>query len=163
MNEIIRNWIAQNRKELTRFLKFAVVGVTGTIVDFGLLYILHVVLELQLVPANTISFTTAVINNFIWNRYWTYPDSRSKPLGAQLGQFFVVNIMGWGINTGILVILEPPLTALTGNLLTSLALTLPIHELAHKVGYNAAKAFATGVVMFWNFFINRLWTYNDVE
>ena len=32
-----------------------------------------------------------------------------------------------------------------------------------KSATTRAKVFATGVVMFWNFFINRLWTYNDVQ
>jgi putative flippase GtrA len=162
MTKNLQAWIERNRGEFVRFLKFAVVGVSGTFVDFGLLYLLHVGLGLHLVVANTISFTVAVINNFTWNRYWTYPDSRSKPISTQLGQFFIVNIFGWGINTSILLILEPPLTTLTGSLLTSLALGLAAQSWAHKIGYNLAKAAATGVVMFWNFFINRVWTYNDV-
>ena len=147
-----------NRKELTRFLKFAVVGTIGAVVDFSILYLLHVVLGWNLALSNTISFTCAVLSNFTWNRLWTYPDSRSKPLSAQLLQFFIVNIAGWAINTGILLLLNPPLTALAHTLVVAATA-----ENAHKIGYNAAKVFATGVVMFWNFFINRLWTYNDVE
>ena len=158
MVDTLRTKIASNNKELTRFLKFAVVGTIGAVVDFGILYLLHVVLGWPLALSNTISFSCAVISNFVWNRYWTYPDSRTKPITAQLGQFFVVNIAGWAINTGILLALNGPLTAL--------AQTLPMvatAETAHNLGYNAAKILATGVVMFWNFFINRIWTYNDVE
>ena len=158
MLDTVRTKIAENRKELTRFAKFAVVGTIGAIVDFGILYLLHAVLGWHLALSNTISFTCAVISNFLWNRFWTYPDSRSKPIGAQLVQFFVVNIVGWAINTGILLALNVPLT--------NLAAMLPVvgtAELAHKLGYNGAKVIATGVVMFWNFFVNRLWTYNDVE
>lgn len=158
MTETLSIWITNNRKELTRFMKFAVVGTIGAIVDFGILYLLHIGLGLELVLANTISFTCAVISNFTWNRYWTYPDSRSKPITAQLGQFFVINIIGWAINTGILKLLEPSLTSLAGTLPFILTAAQ-----AHKYGYNGAKVFATGVVMFWNFFINRLWTYNDVK
>jgi len=158
MVDTLRTKIASNSKELTRFLKFAVVGTIGAVVDFGILYVLHAVLGWHLALSNTISFSCAVISNFVWNRYWTYPDSRTKPITAQLVQFTVVNIAGWAINTGILLALNGPLT--------SLAETLPIvatAEIAHKLGYNAAKVFATGVVLFWNFFINRFWTYNDVE
>ena len=72
--------------------------------------------------------------------------------------FFIVNLVGLGINTFILLRLSGPLTSATSSLLLSLG-----PERAYKVGYNAAKAFATGVVMFWNFFANRLWTYNDVR
>ena len=158
MVDTLRTKIASNSKELTRFLRFAVVGTIGAVVDFGILYLLHAVLGWHLALSNTISFSCAVISNFIWNRYWTYPDSRTKPITAQLVQFFVVNIAGWAINTGILLALNSPLTGL--------AATLPMvvtAEIAHKLGYNAAKIFATGVVMFWNFFINRFWTYSDVE
>lgn len=158
MVDALRTRIASNSKELTRFLKFAVVGTIGAVVDFGILYLLHAVLGWHLALSNTISFSCAVISNFVWNRYWTYPDSRSKPITAQLGQFFVVNVAGWAINTGILLALNGPLTSLAGAL--SMVATA---ETAHNLGYNAAKILATGVVMFWNFFINRIWTYSDVE
>lgn len=157
MVDTLRTTIAVNRKELTRFFKFAIVGAIGAVVDFGILYLLHVIVGWPLALSNTISFTCAVISNFTWNRYWTYPDSRSKPITSQLGQFFVVNIAGWAINTGLLLLLAGPLTNLIG---TFEAVATP--TLAHNLGYNAAKVIATGVVMFWNFFINRFWTYNDV-
>jgi putative flippase GtrA len=153
--------IRSKRREIVRFLKFAVVGIIGAFVDFGTLYFLHPVLGLPIVPANTCSFTAAVLSNFIWNRYWTYPDSRSKPVGTQLLQFFVVNVVGWGINTGILVLLRGPFVSLVTVASTGVGL-LAEPDLLYKIGYNLAKAAATGVVLFWNFFINRIWTYSDV-
>jgi len=150
------------KKELVRFIKFSVVGTIGAVVDFGTLYLLHVLLGLPIVLANTCSFTAAVLSNFTWNRYWTYPDSRSKPVRTQLLQFFIVNVVGWGINTGILLLLRYPCVALTGNVTGTLTLSLS-DEMLYKVGYNLAKAIATGVVLFWNFGINRLWTYSDVK
>ena len=153
--------IHENRKEVTRFLKFMVVGVIGTIVDFGTLYLLHPVLGLPIVPANTVSFTAAVLSNFTWNRYWTYPDSRTKPIRTQLLQFVVVNLVGWGINTGLLLLLRGPFVSLAGSAGQSLGF-LSEPDQVYKVGYNLAKAAATGVVLFWNFFVNRFWTYSDV-
>jgi len=153
-----------NRKEFERFLKFMVVGTIGAVVDFGILNALKLAfraynvdlgmwhplglftVEGNLTLANTISFTTAVISNFIWNRFWTYPESRSKPLAGQLGQFFAVNIAGLAINLTVLNALDPVFKPLLGF-----------------YSYNAAKAVATIVVMFWNFFVNRFWTYNDVK
>lgn len=133
-------------REFIRFLKFMVVGTIGAVVDFGTLNLLHLGLGLPVLAANTCSFTLAVISNFTWNRFWTYPESRSKPLGGQLVQFFIVNIAGWAINTGVLWALLGLTTRWFGPL-----------------GYNIAKAVATIVVMFWNFFVNRFWTYNDVR
>ncbi len=152
----------RHQRELTRFLKFSVVGTIGAVIDFGLLYLLHSILGFHIVLANTLSFTAAVLSNFIWNRYWTYPDSRSKPVPTQLRQFFVVNIAGWGINTGILLLLRFPLV----NLIRSLSIYIPLFgstDLSYKLGYNLAKVIATIVVLFWNFGINRIWTYSDAE
>ncbi|TET80849.1 MAG: GtrA family protein [Anaerolineales bacterium] len=150
----------RGRREFGRFLKFAVVGAIGAIIDFGILYLLHSVLGFHIVLSNTCSFTTAVLSNFLWNRYWTYPDSRSKPLSTQLRQFFIVNIAGWGINTGILLLLRYPFASLIVNIGSNLTI-LSNPELSYKLGYNLAKAVATVVVMFWNFGINRIWTYSD--
>lgn len=157
-----RLFLQTNQKEVIRFLKFSVVGTIGAVVDFGTLYLLHVVVGLPIVPANTCSFTAAVLSNFTWNRYWTYSDSRSKPIRTQLAQFFVVNIAGWGINTGILLLLRYPCVSLVGTATRAMALVLT-PELLYKLGYNLAKAVATGVVLFWNFFVNRFWTYSDVS
>jgi len=154
--------LRDNKKEITRFLKFAVVGTIGAVVDFGTLYILHVLFKVPLVVANTCSFTAAVVSNFIWNRYWTYPDSRSKPIRTQLTQFFVVNIIGGGINTLILILLRDPFVTILEQIGSSIAL-LATPETAYKFGYNLAKVVATAVVLFWNFFINRIWTYSDAE
>lgn len=150
----------RGRREFGRFLKFTVVGAIGAIIDFGILYLLHSVLGFHIVLSNTCSFTTAVLSNFLWNRYWTYPDSRSKPLSTQLRQFFIVNIAGWGINTGILLLLRYPFASLMVNIGSNLTI-LSSPELSYKLGYNLAKAVATVVVMFWNFGINRIWTYSD--
>ncbi len=155
--ERFRTWNAQNQAEINRFFKFAVVGTIGAAVDFSILYLLHSILQWHLLLSNTISFTCAVTSNFLWNRFWTYPDSRSKPLGAQLGQFFIVNLAGWAINSTILLIMEHPMTRLAGGILVFLS-----SQQIYKLGYISAKVIATGVVMFWNFFVNRVWTYNDV-
>ena len=135
-----------NPKELERFLKFMVVGTIGFVVDFGTLNLLVLVAGLPVLVANTFSFSLAVISNYTWNRLWTYPDSRSKRIRSQLTQFFVVNVAGWGINTFVLWALTPLFTGMIGEL-----------------GYNIAKAIATVIVLFWNFFVNRYWTYSDVD
>jgi len=32
-----------------------------------------------------------------------------------------------------------------------------------RLSYNLAKAFAIGVVLFWNFGVNRIWTYKGIK
>jgi len=149
--------ILTNPRERTRFLRFAVVGVIGAIVDFGTMNLLVNVFHFALVLAGTISFIAAILSNFTWNRVWTYPDSRSKPVVQQLIQFAVISVLGLGIRVPILAILEP----LTYALIKSLPFTFPFFT-PEVLSDNLTLAIAVVVVMFWNFFANRYYTYNDV-
>jgi len=141
----LRTLFQENRLEVERFLKFSVVGTIGAIVDFSLLNFGIQVLGFHKGIANAISFSVAVMSNFTWNRLWTYPESREKPLGSQLGQFFAVNLVGLMINEAIFLSLDHFVFAPCG-----------------VWGYNVSKAIAIGVVLFWNFGVNRLWTYKDI-
>ena len=148
--------ILSNAKERTRFLKFAVVGAIGAVVDLGIFNLLISGFNVVPLTAQAVSFSVAVVSNFIWNRLWTYPDARSKPLARQLVQFVVVSVIGLVIRTLIFDSLEQALIALAAvwvpNLLTPTV-----------VGHNLALCIVIGIVMLWNFFINRFWTYNDVK
>lgn len=149
--------IITNQQERTRFFRFLVVGGIGFIVDFGTFNLLATVFDVPAVLASVLSFTAAIVSNFIWNRYWTYPDSRSKRISRQLMEFGVVSISGLLIRTPIFALLEAPLQRLFEQLTLALPFTVEF------LGHNFALATAVLVVMFWNFFVNRYWTYADVD
>ena len=94
--------VLSNPRERTRFFRFLVVGCFGAVVDFGIENLLHRFFGVPYVWAGTISFICAILSNFFWNRYWTYPDSRSKPILQQLFQFSLVNVSGLIIRLPIL-------------------------------------------------------------
>ena len=137
----------RNPRELVRFLKFATVGAIGMVVDLSMLNILHKVFGLPLLIANSISFTMAVFSNFTWNRLWTFPESRQRPVLPQLVQFALVNLVGLAIN----------------NLVLWGVFQLIKSFVPDPWDYNLAKVTAIGVVLFWNYFINRAWTYRGIE
>lgn len=112
---------------------------------------------MRLVLAGSISFLCAVINNFTGNRFWTYPESRSRHLLHQLGMFFVVNAAGIAIRVPILHFVEPPMESFFKSMGILPAIT------PETLAKNATLALAIGTVMLWNYFVNRYWTYNDVE
>lgn len=164
-------WIASRfgdkAKEVDRFIKFAIVGVVGAVVDFTVLNVLeHTVLiptppseNLKVALATGIAFTSAVVSNYIWNRYWTFPDSRSRSAGQQLFQFFVVSIVG--------LVFRLIFVGATYHFFGELANSTLAGEMdltaTNQFGSNIAQAISIGIVMFWNFFANRYWTYNDVK
>jgi len=149
--------VITNSQERTRFIKFMTVGVIGAVVDFGVMNLFTKLFYMPLTLAGLISFICAILSNFLWNRYWTYPDSRSRPIAKQLTMFFVVNVAGLAIRLPILHFLELPMRTLFDHLAFNISLT------PEFLGKNFTLMVAVGVVMLWNFFVNRYWTYNDVD
>jgi putative flippase GtrA len=135
-----------NSKEFTRFVKFGTVGTVGAVIDFAVLNLMFKAFHWSLLASNTLSFSCAVFSNFTWNRLWTFPESRERPFHTQLVQFTVVNLVGLAINNGVLL----------------LARSLLSQFIPDPFDYNLAKAIAIGVVLFWNFGVNRIWTYRGL-
>jgi putative flippase GtrA len=152
-----------NSKEITRFLKFATVGMLGTVIDFGILNLLVLAFGFSKALANTCSFTVAVFSNFVWNRLWTFPEARDRPIIPQLVQFVLVNIGGLLLNQAIFLSLDAWVLGEGGVLVAPMAaLALNVGLAHYKLAYNLSKAVATIIVLFWNFGANRLWTYRGI-
>lgn len=152
--------IFTNQKERTRFLRFAVVGMVGAVVDFGMFNLLtSSIFSFPAVWASVLSFVAAVVSNFIWNRYWTYPDSRSKHISTQMAEFTIISLIGLAIRTPLFVLLERLLSPLF------VGINIPFDSIftPEFFAHNLALAGAIMVVMLWNFIINRYWTYSDVS
>jgi len=141
-----------NRREVKRFVKFAMVGTAGMITHMVIFNILMLGLRLDPRLANAVGFITAVMQNFTLNRRWTFPESRSRGAGAQLGQFAIVSVIGLVINSVVFWVVSHTLEPFWDSLITD-------PTLAHALNNNFALATAIGVVLFWNFTVNRLWTF----
>ncbi len=163
-------------KEVERFLKFATVGTTGAVIDSGTLFILQATIlpptlqnpDWNVALASTVAFVAAITSNFFWNRLWTYPDSRTRSWRRQLTQFGMVSFVGWvGRTIWITAAHEPVGHALMPILLPLIQVWrpgyFPTPTGEAKLGSMATWFVGVIVVMIWNFIVNRLWTYNDVE
>lgn len=121
---------------LTKFLKFCVVGFSGTAIDFGLTWLCKEIFKVPKFLANAIGFVVAATSNYILNRTWTW-GSTNEQVGVEYVKFFAVSLIGLGLNTLILYIFNEKL----------------------KLNFYLSKVFATGVVMLWNFFANNFFTF----
>jgi len=119
-----------------KFLKFCVVGVTGAIIDFGLTWLCKEKLRIPKFIANAIGFVVAASSNYILNRMWTW-GSTNNQVGVEYTKFFIVSLIGLGLNTLILYLLHEKI----------------------KLNFWFSKVFATGVVMIWNFLANNFFTF----
>ena len=145
-------------QERVRFFRFMVVGAIGAVVDFGVMNFFIHVMNASVTISGIISFIAAVTSNYFWNRYWTYPESRSKHLIRQYGEFFLINALGLIIRIPILAFVDPPMRVFFNQLAIKTTFISP-----NDLGDNFTLAVAVLIVMFWNFFANRYWTFADVN
>jgi putative flippase GtrA len=142
--------------EQKRFIKFAIVGISGSIVDFGVFNLLSTLLGFASTLSQAISFTLAVFNNFIWNRLWTYPETRKSGALKHFLQFGLVNVIGLGIRTLLFMGMEPLMIKLA-------AWVLPKFSRPAVIGHNLTLALVILIVMLWNYFANRYWTFKEID
>jgi putative flippase GtrA len=125
-------------------MKWLVVGALGAVVDYGVLIPLVEFARVDPPLAQAVSFSAAVVNNYIWNRRWTFGDLRHKRAAVQFMQFTAVSVIGLAVRTASVVLLYQ------GFSLRFL-----------RFGYILATAIAIVIVLAWNFLVNRYWTFRE--
>jgi len=148
---------ANKTSDTRRFIKFALVGISGTVVDFGIFNLLSSIMGFATIPSSVVSFIAAVFNNFFWNRHWTYPESKEFPFSEQFGKFGVVSLAGLIIRTIIFAKIEIPLIQLSETYFGQINISSEV------IGHNLTLAIVIVIVLFWNYFVNRLCTYKGFE
>ena len=152
------------RKGVRQFVKFCIVGSTSFLVNFVIFNVCLQKFHLLLVPALTIAFLVSVLNGFFWNRRWTFKEARHVSAADQGIKFLLVNIVGWFLNTGITVSLVAIYQIVFQHSTIDFGEIFLNILYGHKAQYgvlvaNGALLGATAVVVFWNFFANRHWTF----
>ncbi len=131
---------------ILKFVKFGIVGASGTVIDFGLTALCKGILGMPDLLSNTIGFTLAATSNYFLNRVWTWK-STSKEVGVEYAKFLIVSLVGLGLNSLILFLLK------------DISLVPRFVETTLDWDFWVAKIIATGVVMVWNFVANNFFTF----
>ena len=144
----------QTKTEARRFAKFAVVGLSGLVIDVTVLNLLKFS-GVSTPVAVAVGFLVAVLNNFYWNRRWVYPETRAVKKRHQLPLFMMVNSFGLLINEAIFYFFEVPFASVFRDLLVG------NEAVAATLGLNFTKGVGAVIVMVWNFAVNRLVTFRN--
>lgn len=171
MLQTLQELRASTPKETKRFVKFLFVGAFGFLVDFGSFNLLHRLgfgnglaanlpfaayfMEHPEVIEQSISFTLAVISNFIWNYFWIYPEARDANQAKKITKFVIVSVAG--------LLIGVPVFALALLVWRPVSAALGLEGLPFNVSGNLALMTRVGVLLFWNFYLNRRWTYREVR
>ena len=132
---------------IARFFRFGLVGFSGVFVDLGVFYLLRSQ-DVGLTSSAAISGELAIINNFLWNDFWTFGDISSLQPGKRqrikrLLKFNIICLAGLALNV------------------------LIVNFLFNFLGINeyVAKLIAIAAVTVWNFWLNLKlsWRVTEVD
>jgi dolichol-phosphate mannosyltransferase len=93
-------------KENHRALRFMAVGLSGVLVSFAVLFVLHGLLGMDDLLATAIAIQVAIVTNFVLNDQYTFPDRRMGSWWiARLGMFELVSLAGAVVNLTVTFLL----------------------------------------------------------
>lgn len=123
---------------LVQLFKFCLIGAFNTFLHFGVYYSLTRYLSVQFLIANAIAFIIAATSSYFLNKFWTFQD-KSKDYHKQYPKFIIIAAVGLLMHEGLLYLFVE---------------NFELHDLI-------ALIIAAFIVVFWNFFMNRLWTFRN--
>ena len=94
----------RRRHNWLQLAKFCAVGGSGYAVNLAVFAAFFELLGAHHLLAATAAFAVAVMNNFWWNRHWTFQAGRGRA-GFQVPRFFAVSILAFLFATTILELL----------------------------------------------------------
>jgi putative flippase GtrA len=124
------------KKLVAQFLKFGVVGVIATGIDFGVMIFLTEVFGVDPVISSGISFCTSTVFNYLASMRFVFRHREDLSKRREFIIFVVLSLIGLGLNQ---LIMWGGTTVLGER------------------WYVLVKVLATGVVMLWNFFSRKHW------
>ena len=127
---------------VSQIIRFIIVGVVNTSLDFGVLNLLVIVTGIEtgigVGVLNSVAFVVAVTNSYFMNKYWTFGIQGEAAKTTEISKFLMVSLIGLGINSGIVYGVT--------NFITP-----PFAQIGPVSWINISKLVATGVSLVWNF------------
>lgn len=137
--EEIKEIEVKSKHTFIQLVKYAVVGAISTLLDMGTLNLLVIFAHANVYLAATCGFLIGTTNGYILNRFWTFQLKGEKNFAKQFVQFAIVGGIGLALNNGLLYLFI---------------------EYGH-LNYNVAKLIAVFIIFFWNFTMNKIWTFKN--
>lgn len=126
------------QKLLAQIMKFGVVGVIATVIDFGIMNLLHYGLGLNILIANTSGFIISLIFNYLASMKYVFAHKEGMSR-REFIIFVVLSVIGLVLNDGIVLTLNAGL----------------------GLEANIAKICATALVMVYNFVTRKIFLEGD--
>lgn len=143
------------KKTAWQIIKFAIVGVLNTLVDFAVFQALNLLLGWVYV-AQVIGYTCGIINSYVWNSNWTFREQRTRSF-REIALFILVNLLSLGVSLGVIWLCRD-VFGITNEWVAS---WMPAALNGFLKGDTVDKLIATCFAIVVNYVGNRLFVFNQ--
>ncbi|MBP7060910.1 MAG: GtrA family protein [Candidatus Moranbacteria bacterium] len=134
-------YLSKIRPFFFQLAKFGLIGVANTVVDLGIynffIFMSDTSSGYLIIVFKFFSVSMAIINSYIWNKFWSFENKGTQNLKQEFSQFLMVSLVGMLLNVGI--------TAFVVNIIGAPA------GVAEKTWANIGALTASALVLTWNF------------
>ena len=141
------------KKTIWQMVKFAIVGVLNTLVDFAVFQTLNLTLG-WVYAAQVLGYTARVVNSYLWNSSWTFREQRTRSF-REIALFLLVNLASLGVSLGMIWLCRE-VFGVTNEWVAS---WMPKALAGFLKGDTVAKLIATAVAIVVNYVGNRLFVF----
>lgn len=99
----VRHGMRQTHNWL-QLARFGAVGATGYVVNLVVFAVCVHLLSIDYHLSAVIAWAVSVLNNFFWNRHWTFDAKQDHPV-LQAVRFFTISLVAFGFTYATLVLL----------------------------------------------------------
>ena len=85
-----------------QLIRFGAVGTTGYVVNLAVFALCVHALGIDYRIAGVVAWVVSVLNNFWWNRHWTFRAKQAHPV-RQGARFFAVSLVAFGFSELVLI------------------------------------------------------------
>lgn len=142
---------------MVQVVKFALIGVLNTALDYFLFFVFFSLLHINKNAAQVLATALAMTNSYLFNRYWTF-EKKGRVQAGEMWKFIAVNLVSMGVTILCLNLFYDVmhLERLANMLLSYTPLSLHLTgDAAVMFCKLAAVPFSLAV----NFLGNRLWVF----
>lgn len=119
---------------MEQIVKFGIIGILATLLDFILMILLKEVFGVNEIIASTISFSISLVFNYICSMKYVFESREDMSKKKEFNIFVILSLIGLGLNTFFMWLLVD----------------------IFSIFYIISKAFSTCIVMIWNFVSRKI-------
>lgn len=140
------------KKWIGEFLRFGVVGVAATLLQWGIYALMANALGIYYLLSSIVGFLISTVVNYLLSKIWVFQVKQKSTAAREFMLFLLTSLIALAINTAVLWLCVDVLFQAN-----------PFAGFSDQLLNMAGQVAATAVVLVWNYLIRKFWVFRQKD